>query len=418
MSLSHSPKIITDSLLLNLDFNNPKKFTGSFGPGNLVQNPIYSAYNPTTAIGWNINFPGNSSIRTGIDAPDGSNDAVRFTCKTTGSSLLRVWFNNFTPNGTDTYTVSFFVRKISGTSSTNGQLTSDASDSAILNYNYAPILQTNKWVRVVYSGVPTATVQGFVDLLSDNTNDYILDFWGVRIENTTTTNSGFPLKDTVSNTNFNLYRPSYYSLDSDGITFTRTASTPKHGATALATPTGNLTLANFLYNNHTWEIWFKINDITPGNYDATEATSILAVYPGYHHGFYYTNTNMWYRIWDNTTGTAVERSCCSWSLGTSGQQINQGSWYQIVVSRLGNVFTPYLNGVQLGTSYTITTLALNSLYSSGTLQIGAAGNAAAGGGSYNYYAKNTIANMKMYNRALTAAEIQQNFNALKGRFGL
>lgn len=415
MSLSHSPSIITDSLLLNLDFNNPKKFTGSFGPGNLVQNPIYGT---NSTNNWRIYFPANSSLRTGIDAPDGSTDAIRLTCKTTGSSLVRVWFNNFTPNGTDTYTVSFFVRKISGTTSNNNQLTSDVNDSTILNYDYAPILQTNKWVRVVYSGVPTATVQGFVDLLSDNTNDYVLDFWGVRIENSITTNSGFPLKDTVGNTTFNLYRPSYYSLDSDGITFTRTASTPKLGGNALATPTGNLTLANFLYNNHTWEVWFKINDITPGNYDATEIFSVLAVYPGYHQGFFYTSTYMRYGMWDNTTGTAVDTPCCVWGVGLTGQQINQGSWYQIVVSRLGNVFTPYLNGKQNGTSYTVTTMTFNNLWNAGTLQLGAAGNAAAGGGSYNYYAKNTIANMKMYNRALTAAEIQQNFNALKGRFGL
>lgn len=413
MSLSHSPSIITDSLLLNLDFNNPKKFTGSFGPGNLVQNPIYGT---NSTNNWQNVYPANAALRTGIDAPDGSTDAVRFTCKTSGASLLRVFYNSFTPNGTDTYTISFFVRKISGTT---GLIKSDIhDDSSVGGYNYGSQLITNKWVRIVYSGIPNVYGHSWLDLLNDSTNDYVLDFWGVRIENTTTTNSGFPLKDTVSNTTFNLYRPSYYSLDSDGITFTRTASTPKHGATALAVPTGNLTLANFLYNNHTWEIWFKINDITAGGYDATEVGSILAVYPGYHQGFFYTAANMWYRIWDNTTGTAVERSCCSWSLGASGQQINQGSWYQIVVSRLGNVFTPYLNGVQLGTSYTITTLALNSLYSSGTLQIGAAGNAAAGAGSYNYYAKNTIANMKMYNRALTAAEIQQNFNALKGRFEL
>ena len=29
-----------------------------------------------------------------------------------------------------------------------------------------------------------------------------------------------------------------------------------------------------------------------------------------------------------------------------------------------------------------------------------------------------FSSMKLYNRALTAAEIQQNYNALKGRFGL
>ncbi len=413
MSLNHSPSITTNNLLLNLDFNNPKKFTDTFGPGNLVQNPTYATnlYNN----GWVSYFPANTSLRTGIDAPDGTKTAIRLTCKTTGSSLLRVWFNNFTPNGTDTYTASFFVRKISGTTSSQ-LLSSDVNDAG--GTSYTSQLITDKWVRIVYSWVPTNTVQGFIDLLSDNTNDYVLDFWGVRIENSTTTNSGFPLKDTISNTIFNLYRPAYYSLNSDNITFTRTASTPKHGATALAVPTGNLTLANFLYNNHTWEIWFKIDDKSPGSYDANEFASILAVYPGYHQGFFYTGSTMYYNIWDNTGGTAVERTCCSWSLGTTGAQINQGSWYQIAVTRSGNVFTPYRNGVQFGTSYTITSLAFNNLYNSGTLQLGAATNYAAGAGNYNYYAKNTIANMKMYNRALSASEIKQNFNALRGRSGL
>ena len=34
------------------------------------------------------------------------------------------------------------------------------------------------------------------------------------------------------------------------------------------------------------------------------------------------------------------------------------------------------------------------------------------------YWNGKISNFKTYNRVLTAAEIQQNFNALRGRFGL
>jgi hypothetical protein len=36
----------------------------------------------------------------------------------------------------------------------------------------------------------------------------------------------------------------------------------------------------------------------------------------------------------------------------------------------------------------------------------------------NYYFSGTGSNYKIYNRALTAAEIAQNFNALRGRYGL
>ena len=37
-------------------------------------------------------------------------------------------------------------------------------------------------------------------------------------------------------------------------------------------------------------------------------------------------------------------------------------------------------------------------------------------GGYKIYGK--IPTMKVYNRALTATEVAQNFNALKGRFGI
>jgi len=41
---------------------------------------------------------------------------------------------------------------------------------------------------------------------------------------------------------------------------------------------------------------------------------------------------------------------------------------------------------------------------------------ASGGGSSHFDGK--IANVSIYNRALSASEIQQNFNALRGRFSI
>ena len=407
MSLNHSPSIVTDSLLLNLDFKNIKKFSTDLGTGNLVQNPNYNAST------WINGFPANATLTTGIDAPDGSLTAVRLTCKTTGSSLLRTTFTGFTPNGTDNYNVSFFVRKISGTTSYSNQLRGDLHDLTP-SVDYVPQLITNRWVRVSVSAVPTAVLRSFFDLLSDNTNDYVLDYWGLKIEIADSITTPTPVKETISNAVFNLYKPNYYTFNDDSIQFTRSAAAPKDGGRMYSTMTGSLTAANFLYNNHTWEIWFKINDRTTGAYDGTEALSTLSVYSGYHAGFWYNSTGMSYAIWN---GISTLPTCASWTLGASGSQINEGSWYQIVVVNSSGTFIPYINGAPLGTGST-PTISATGIGTGNNLFLGAAVNAVAGAGSYNFYSKNTISNMKMYNRALSASEILKNFNALRGRFSI
>ena len=122
-------------------------------------------------------YTAGASITTGITAPDGTNTAVRLTCTNTTNALLRVNIPSLTPNGTDTYTTSFYVRKISGTGGAFTDL-GDGNPSA----DYSSQLVTNQWVRVTVSGVPTATAKTFLDLFSDNNTNYVLDFWGVQLE--------------------------------------------------------------------------------------------------------------------------------------------------------------------------------------------------------------------------------------------
>ena len=143
---------------------------------NLV---TYSTYNPSW---WGNTFPANATLSTGIDAPDGSNTAVRFSCTPTGSSLLRLSFPSFTPNGTTAFTCSFYARLISGTTSFANILSFDLADR-IPGGNYLPFLVKDKWVRVVFTGTPSsAFVISFMDLLSDNTNNYTIDYWGAQVE--------------------------------------------------------------------------------------------------------------------------------------------------------------------------------------------------------------------------------------------
>lgn len=411
MSVAYKPSVVVDSsLLLNLDFANLKRFVKSsgvtsFGTGNLIQDPTYNAAT------WGNMFTNNTTITTGIDAPDGSTNAIRVTCKTTGQSLIRITFNSFTPASTsEIYTVSFWVRKISGTISDSNQIWSGLNDVAPA-LDYSSQLVTGKWVRVSFSNTTTTTAKTWLDILDNTTTNYVLDFWGVKLE-LDDSNYVMPIKDTIGNYTLNSYHNQYISYDDKSVTFTRSASS-RFGPSIPVTATGGLTYGNFVYGNHTWEIWFKINDINPSGFDQYEQSSNLMVYRGWHAGFIYNFTTLYYA--HMTTGP-TEPIVASWTLGTSGAQINQGNWYQVVVTKNGNVFTPYVNGVNLGTG--TTTALTNPNTTSDVLYLGGVGNTTLRNEIYMYYPKCSISNAKMYNRALSAAEVLQNFNALRGRFGI
>lgn len=411
MNVAYKPSAVVDSsLLLNLDFANSKRFVKSsgvtsFGTGNLIQDPTYNAAT------WGNYFAANATITTGIDAPDGSTNAIRVTCKTTGQSLIRITFNSFTPASTsEIYTVSFWVRKVSGTISDSNQIWSGLNDVAPA-LDYSSQLVTGKWVRVSFSNTTTTTSKYFLDILDNNTTNYVLDFWGVNLE-LDDSNYVMPIKDTIGNYTLNSYHNQYISYDDKSVTFTRSASS-RFGPSIPVTATGGLTYGNFVYGNHTWEIWFKINDINPSGFDQYEQSSNLMVYRGWHAGFIYNFTTLYYA--HMTTGP-TEPIVASWTLGTSGAQINQGNWYQVVVTKNGNVFTPYVNGVNLGTG--TTTALTNPNTTSDVLYLGGVGNTTLRNEIYMFYPKCSISNVKMYNRALSAAEVLQNFNALRGRFGI
>ena len=81
------------------------------------------------------------------------------------------------------------------------------------------------------------------------------------------------------------------------------------------------------------------------------------------------------------------------------------TWYNITLVRLSNVAYTYLNGIFTGTSG-----GFNNNITTQNLFIHK--------GFSSEYASSQMASIKIYNRALNATEITQNFNALRGRFGI
>lgn len=93
--------------------------------------------------------------------------------------------------------------------------------------------------------------------------------------------------------------------------------------------------------------------------------------------------------------------------------INLNQIYQIVSTYNGSIMRIYVNGVESGTGLTQSgSIETNTQQ----LTIGVRFNNR-GGGSDSFFS-GRIYNNKIYNKALSAQEVQQNFNALKSRFGL
>ena len=95
------------------------------------------------------------------------------------------------------------------------------------------------------------------------------------------------------------------------------------------------------------------------------------------------------------------------SFNIASSLFSANSWNHIVCTYTSGTKRIYLNGIQVGVATGLT----------GTISTNANG-PRIGAHSSGYYLDGEIAASRVYNKALTAAEVTQNFNAQKSRFGL
>lgn len=165
-------------------------------------------------------------------------------------------------------------------------------------------------------------------------------------------------------------------------------------------------------NLFTFEIWVNFDTIT-GNYGSNRKAAQLM---GQHTTSLARSAELVIRTNSASSYTASQLLLGTASGGTVGScnidvssLISNGTWYQIVVCKTAtNAQIVYLNGSQIGTgnvsnSFTATPMAIgNNYYPSH---------------SYSAEIDGKIGIVRMYNRALSASEVTQNWNANKDRFG-
>lgn len=389
MGISYNPKISTNGLVLALDPANSKSYKV-----NLVNYSSYYAFDGT--YGWQNIFPAGASVTTGIQDPLGTNLAVRLTCTNTTNALFRVYFPAFTPSGTEPWVVSFYVRKISGTtSSISGQLWSDLADLTP-SINYQPLLVTGQWVRVSVTAISAASSRNFLDLYSDNTSDYVLDFFGIQIEPGTTASSYTPTYGSVypRTAIYNIVNSSI-SLSTSNLSFT-SSSLSFNGSNT------NVTVSSFTYDPNstgfTYEIVFSPT-INSTSFSTFRRLITLESPGGNYYGLL---------IEADSRGLRTDVPTASRYGINTNYTFTGGTTYHLVWMWYNWLNYLYINGQ----------LVLGPTSDGGSGTALAASRMVIGGLTAGNYFPGYIYKFNFYSRVLPSQEVKQNFRASRLRFGL
>jgi hypothetical protein len=148
-------------------------------------------------------------------------------------------------------------------------------------------------------------------------------------------------------------------------------------------------------------IWVKFNSLTSVYYELVSQGRT----PSNYEGEWVLGTN--------NLSSSVRLSFFDYNSGYGFNTVNGNTilvtnqWYYLGFIKNGTSGTFYVQGSQDGTS-----TGINKTYTDTGYVIG---------GGYrdsSYYLSGNLASTQIYNRALSAAEVAQNYNAQKSRFGL
>jgi hypothetical protein len=415
MGISYNPSIVTDGLVLALDAGNTKSYDGN---ENLV------TYSGIPSANWNalnsVVLTNNSST-----SPDGTTNATQFA----GAALVSSGVYAFTPTLTSgtAYTYSLFVKAVSGSntiyfgtdSGTTATVQVNTSTGvASLHFGSPTNITTtsypNSWYRIsfTFTAGATATHSFVIYNLTANSNTWLA--WGAQLEKGSSANTYYPTTGTTKtrgstwtdlsgngNTGTLTNGPTYSSANGGSIGFDGTDDYSSISHTSTLNPgTGSFTFGGFFKTNADALSNYYPVHLSKSQGDWSNGYIIRAVYP-------YTGG---YSVAVSQGGNdGVDRRTITSTLTAS-----LGVWVNIVGvwNAPSRTLTLYFNGVANATGTTTNSLTINP---TANLEFG----------RYNRitqsrfeYVNGNIAQVSIYNRALSATEIQQNFNALRGRYGI
>jgi hypothetical protein len=390
MSLSHSPKIATDGLVFYYDMGNLQKSWKGSPITNLV-NPVWS--------NWSVDGSGQGSIGTRTITSPYECTIVDNTANTRQSISISSGITAGT-----TYTFSVQYKKISGTPTLRFQIQAYNSATYLSTISFAitsqlGILDINDWQTAKITVTTPANTNRILWFMQDG-DDYATYSHSFSLKNVQCEQNSFatPFVDgTRSNTQAIVDLTGRNTVAANSLTYN------SNGSFKFANASQNY--LSFPYtqsspNDFTVEAWIYH---TAHSSDTNIGHTIVIPYSNYNAWIFSlngTDSKLQLRHHNFTLSSTAYNI-----LYSTGLLLN--TWYHVAATDNGTTVTLYVNG------QAVTSSASSVATTNGTMDC-RIGSWPTSGTSFD----GDIASVKIYNRGLSAAEVQLNFNAQRGRYGL
>ena len=372
MTINYNPRVVTDGLVLHLDASNSRSLS------NTNVN-MFSSPEDFSNVAWNTRWGGAGTVTTNVDiAPDGTLTADSFLA-TIGTSGVG---HSVTVTAGITYTFSIHVKTSVG--ATLVSRTINDGGAGVNSQTISAPNTNNQWIRYSLTWTETVTGTRFVGIFTAiNT---VFTIWGAQLEQATTASAYYSINSgqrsitwaDISGNGYNatLINSPLYSQDNGGSLM--------FSGTQYATVTNPLITQPTLLQEWTVSAWLKVDD--------TSGQNLLNLNNGLYPS-YGTNNSLLY-----LNGGADDYYTYGGDIGNTG--------WSYVTFRFKNSTgyrTIYKNAINISTGGPNNTSRPSG--NPNTLTI--AGNL-----------RGNLSKLEIYNRVLSDTEVQQNFNAVRGRYGV
>jgi len=401
MGASGGPDLVTDGLVLCLDKYDEDSYMGQ-PTTNLA---------PTGMNSWSVNASGYSSYGTRTLRTEVYSNEIANIVDTDDNTRQYSWISGLSEN--TVYSFSNYYRKISGTPTFRYQLSWYTAATALISANWVQtanlgIADVSGWQRAMCTITTPANTDKMIWWLQDGadytgythefeikrpmmeTNSHVTKF----VNGSRSATDGW--KDLSGNGNHADLTSLTYSTTNIRNTpnndFSFVQSSNNMVKRSALTQTTSMTCCAWIYpTNGNGGI---INTISSSNKD------------GFYFGFYDSY---------NPTVYAADSNGGDWSVARASSAVSANTWSYVcaVLDGVANTCTIFINGTQIASSATSGGSG-GWMWGNNDLQIG---------GNFGNWNSNTefdgrIEIVQIYGEALSAAQIAQNFNAQRSRFGV
>lgn len=402
MATSYNSKIVTDGLVLCLDAANPKSYSPNVHP------------NPTDIYSW-ITFGYRCTLsRDTIQSPVGTNPLKMvqtgddpYTASYSGSA--GIWKLAPAVSG-QTWTVSVWVKASAAIKIEGCWIAEQDSSGNYLAGGGSPNPSiTTSWTRIsgTYTLVNASTAFVGIRLDGTQTGGTGITIWwdGLQVERSSSM-TAFNSKTNTNGTNWFdqsgnaingtiVGSPTYSSTNNGNLVFNGTNQYVSISYTSILTPTTSITFESFAYLDN-WNI--------TGDNRILSKTQV----GGYQIGLNEANMG------DGFVGCLIFLGS-SYKIVKVARTTLLAGWHHLCFTcdgRFikmyvdGNIVNTYDNGLTETIAYSTNNILAIAAEPNNTTGIDGA------------YWTGKISNVKIYNKALTADQVLQNFNATRGRYGI